>query len=177
MMIVLVGISGDQFGRATPCPEWTVVDLVVHVVSGNVKYTAIARGNDWGRGMPQVDLGADPFAVYRDTAATMLQAWQQPGALDREIELPRGRGRAELALYIHLGETLVHAWDLAKATGQQVVVDDEVVEASLAQYRSWLPPQRPEGTPFSAAQPIAEDAAPIDRLAAYLGRDVSAWSV
>lgn len=43
----------------------------------------------------------------------MLQAWEQPGVLDRDTALPVGRGRAELALYLHLGETFVHGWDLA----------------------------------------------------------------
>jgi uncharacterized protein (TIGR03086 family) len=92
-----------------------------------------------------------------------------------EIALPRGRGRAESALYIHLGETLVHGWDLAKATGRSLDVEPEVVEASLEQFRSWLPPQRPPGTPFANAAPVGAEAAAIDRLAAYLGRDVGAW--
>jgi uncharacterized protein (TIGR03086 family) len=106
----------------------------------------------------------------------MLKAWEQPGVLDRETALPVGRGRAELALYLHLGETLVHGWDLARATGQRSPWDDEVVEASLTQFRSWLPPQRPPGSPFLDATPWGADGAPIDQLAAYLGRDVGAWS-
>jgi uncharacterized protein (TIGR03086 family) len=125
--------------------------------------------------MPDVALGDNPAASYRQTVEAMLRAWAQPGVLERDIALPLGRGRAESALYIHLGETLVHGWDLAKATGQGAAWDPEVVEASLTRFMSWLPPNRPAGTPYSDATPLGDDGAPIDRLAAYLGRDVEAW--
>jgi uncharacterized protein (TIGR03086 family) len=170
------GTSLDQYGAATPCPDWTVRDLVSHLIAGNVKYVEIGRGKEWARGAPDVVLDEDPGGMYRRTLAAMLEAWRQPGVLDRDTALPVGRGPAELALYLHLGETLVHGWDLARATGQRSPWDDEVVEASLTQFSSWLPPQRPPGSPFSDATPWGEDAAPIDQLAAYLGRNVGAWS-
>lgn len=166
----------DQYAAPTPCPEWTVGDLVTHLIAGNLKYTKIARGGDWSRGVPPVEVGDEPAAMYRRTVDTMLEAWQELGALDREITLPRGRGRAESALYLHLGETLVHGWDLAMATGQEPSFDVEFVEASLAQYQSWLPARRPEGSPFADAAGVDENARAIDRLAAYLGREVAVWS-
>ncbi len=149
---------------------------MAHILAGNLKYIEIAQGKDWGRGAPDVELGEDPAAMYRRTVDEMLEAWGQPGVLERETPLPVGRGPAEAALFIHLGETLVHGWDLAVATGQTPVFDDEVVETSLHQFRSWLPAQRPPGSPFSDARVLGEDAAPIERLAGFLGRDVSAWS-
>lgn len=173
---IVDGTRDDQLGAPTPCPGWTVRDLVAHLIAGNVKYTRIAQGEDWSRGAPPVDVGDDPARTYRETTATMLEAWRQPGALDREVTLPRGRGPVESALHLHLGETLVHGWDLAVATGRRPTFDPDVVEASLEQYRSWLPPQRPEGSPFSDATEVADDDPPIRRLAAYLGRDVGAWS-
>lgn len=107
----------------------------------------------------------------------MLEAWRQPGALEREIELPRAqRGRAEVALWIHLAETVVHGWDLARATGQEPAFDADVVEASLADCRSRVPPQRTAGSPFADAQSAPDGATLLEQLAAYLGRDVSAWS-
>jgi uncharacterized protein (TIGR03086 family) len=168
--------SPDQYDAPTPCPEWTVRDLLAHLIAGNVKYVEIGRGQEWARGAPDVVLDDDPAAMYRRTLDAMLEAWEQPGVLDRETALPVGRGRAEGALYLHLGESLVHGWDLARATRQQPPWDPEVVEASLAQFRSWLPQQRPAGTPYADAKPLSDDAAAIDRLAAYLGRDVAAWS-
>ncbi|MFP5319098.1 MAG: TIGR03086 family metal-binding protein [Acidimicrobiia bacterium] len=176
MARLIDGVSDGQLDAPTPCPAWTVRDLVAHIVAGNLKYTEIGQGQDWSRGAPDVDLDDDPGAMYRRTSETMLAAWERPGVLHRETPLPLGRGPAELALFLHLGETLVHGWDLARATGQTPPFDDDVVGASLDQFRSWLGPRRPPGSPFADAQPVGEDAAPIDRLAGYLGRDVAAWT-
>lgn len=166
------GMQSEQFTKPTPCPGWTAGDLVAHVIGANAKYTAIAEGAEWRLGVDPVVLGDDPAADYRRTLDIMLAAWEQPGALAREVQLPQGPGPAEGALYLHLGETLVHGWDLAKATDQHLPVDDEVVEASLAWYRSWLPPERPPTAPFANARLVDAAAGPLDRLAAYLGRDV-----
>ena len=142
-----------------------------------MKYTDIGHGADWSRGAPTVELEEDRTAQYQRTHATMLEAWRGTGALNRELTLPRGRGRSEDALFIHLGETLVHGWDLAVATAQRPAFDVDVVEASLANYASWLPAAgRPSDAPFADASPVAQGADPIDRLAAYLGRDVDAWA-
>ena len=168
--------SSEQYAAPTPCTHWTVRDLLTHLIAGNVKYVEIGRGKEWARGAPEIVLDDDPGAMYSRTMDAMLKAWEQPGALDRETALPVGRGRAELALYLHLGETLVHGWDLARATGQPTPWEAEVVEASFAQFKSWLPAQRPPGSPFADAAAVSPNAPPIDRLAAYLGRDVAAWS-
>jgi uncharacterized protein (TIGR03086 family) len=173
LAVLIAGIPRDEYSAPTPCSDWLVADLITHLIAGNVKYTAIANGAEWTRTVPEVDAGDDPPAIYRATADEMLRAWRQPGVLDREIALPRGRGRAESALCVHLGETLVHGWDLATATGRPFAVDPDVVEARLANYTSWLPEQRAEGVPFSDAKQIPADAAPLDRLAAFLGRNVA----
>lgn len=167
--------SSEQLDAPTPCAEWTVRVLLAHLVGGCLKYTEIASGKDWSRGAPEVELDPDPAAMYRQAVDAMLDAWERPGVLERETPLPIGRGPAEAALYIHLGETLVHGWDLAVATGQTPAFDDDVVEASLSQFKSWLPAQRPPGSPFVDATAVDEDHTPLDRLAGFLGRDVGRW--
>lgn len=166
---LIAGVSEDVWECATPCEGWSVRDLVTHVVAGNVKYGRIAGGADFEPGVPEVSIGADPAATYLETLRDMVAAWREPGALDREIGLPRGRGRAEVAAWIHLAETLGHGWDLATATGQSADFDDEAVGACLAECRSRMPPQRPPMIPFRDAVPV-ESGPLIDQLAAYLGR-------
>ena len=78
-----------------------------------------------------------------------------------------------MALWIHLAETLVHGWDLARATGQDPVFDPEVVEASLRECLGRVPAERPEGSAFRDPVPLEGSATPLDRLAAYLGRNIS----
>jgi hypothetical protein len=46
-----------------------------------------------------------------------------------------------------------------------------VVEQEIAFSRQALPMIPPERTPFGASHPVADDAAPLDRLVALLGRD------
>jgi len=77
-------------------------------------------------------------------------------------------GRA--ALNPHLVETVAHAWDLARATGQQTAFDPEVVEAAARFAQSNLSGERPPGAPFAAPVPVADDLPEIDRLAVFLGR-------
>jgi uncharacterized protein (TIGR03086 family) len=173
-MVELIERSAGHGQAPTPCTGWTVDDLVAHVIAGNVKYEGIARGDDFVPGAPAVSVGAEPAATYESTFAAMVEAWRQPGALEREIGLPRGaRGPAEVAAWIHLGETLGHGWDLARATGQEPGFDDEVVAVCLAATKGRMPAERGEGSPFADATDTRSDSL-IDQLAAYLGRDVSA---
>jgi len=173
---IIAATTVDDYRRPTPCEGWDVEALITHVIAGNVKYAKLAKEGDFSRGVPDVEPFMDALATYRATSAAVIDAWRQPGALEREINLPAGRGPAASALYIHVGEALVHGWDLAVACGRRPAFEDEVVEASLAQYASWLPPARSGQGPFSDAAPVADDAPAIDRLAAYLGRDVAAWT-
>jgi uncharacterized protein (TIGR03086 family) len=171
---LIAGVPDDAWESRTPCEEWTVRDLVNHVVAGNVKYQDIAAGADFAPGAPDVSIGDDPAATYRQKLRDLMVAWRVPGALDREVGLPRGRGRAEVAAWIHLAETLGHGWDLATATGQPADFDDHGVAACLAACRDRMPPERPPTTPFADAVDI--DGGPlIDQLAAYLGRSPSQW--
>ena len=166
---LIAGIPEDAWDSDTPCQGWSVRDLVTHVVAGNVKYQGIAGGADFEPGAPKVSIGADPAATYRTSLQDMLAGWRVPGALDREIGLPRGRGRAEIAAWIHLAETLGHGWDLATATGRLAGFDDEVVGACLAECCDRIPPERPPIVPFRDAVTV-EGGSLIDQLAGYLGR-------
>lgn len=171
----LIAGAANHMHERTPCGDWTVEDLVAHMVAGNVKYEGIARGDDFVPGAPAVSIGDDPAASYRQTLAAMIEAWRAPGALEREIGLPRGaRGPAEVAAWIHLGETLGHGWDLARATNQSPDFDPEVVAACLEATKRRMPPQRGEESPFADATDTESDDL-IDQLAAYLGRDVASF--
>ncbi|HET9258439.1 MAG TPA: hypothetical protein VFO16_25020, partial [Pseudonocardiaceae bacterium] len=105
-------------------------------------------------------------------------AWKQPGALQRQLDSPAGRKPAELALWVHLRETLVHGWDLAAATGQRPCFDHQMVQASLAHAQQLDPSStaRPAGLGFANAMDTPAAAPPIIQLAAFFGRDVSIWN-
>ncbi len=174
------GVRPDQMGLPTPCVDWDVRALLVHLVGGNVRWAAMAEGEAMGRGPaegkpvgrgPGVDLlGDDPAGAYRRSAAAVQAAWQDPALLDRPFELPIGVLPGRAALTLHLVETVAHAWDLAKATGQQPAFDPDVVEAAAHFTQSGMPGERPPGAAFAAPVPVADNLPEIDRLAAFLGR-------
>jgi uncharacterized protein (TIGR03086 family) len=69
---------------------------------------------------------------------------------------------------VRITDLLAHGWDLAQATDQP----DDLAEQALAFVRIQLATQPRTGR-FQLAQPVADDAPPIDRLVAFLGRAVS----
>jgi uncharacterized protein (TIGR03086 family) len=177
---LVASLGEDQWGRATPCPDWTVRDLVNHLVLG-MRLFANALGDPTGPTLEEARqgkigdlLGDDPLGSYRDAARDMVAAFRQPGALDQVITIPFGSVPARLALNLRVVEALVHSWDLARATGRPALLEEDLAEEGLVTSRAMLAAVPPGRTPFGPPQPVADDAPASDRLAALLGRDVSA---
>jgi uncharacterized protein (TIGR03086 family) len=157
-------ISADQWSAPTPCTEWDVRTLTDHLLTGQQAFTQILTGRS----------AAEPAADYRSSAAGLVNAFQQPDALTRIVELPVGAVPGTVALHLQTIEHLVHGWDVATATGQKAVFPDDALEAAIEFSRGLLTqiPTGPDG-PFQSSQPAPETAPAIDRLAALLGRKLS----
>lgn len=181
---VVDGVRDEQWAQPTPCSEWSVRELLNHLVFGNLLFAdtlagapplapeelAAARGRDV--------LGADPAAAYRAAAAGLVAAFERPGALEAPVTVPVGTLPGAVALQLRVTEALAHGWDLARATGGRLDVPDDVVEVALGFTARMPTPQtpRPSGwVPFAAPQVVDPAAPALDRLAAALGRDVGRW--
>lgn len=66
-------------------------------------------------------------------------------------------------------ELVLHGWDLAQASGQELRVSDELAACLRELAESVVPSGRGNGSFAEEVEPAA-DASPIDRLAAYAGR-------
>jgi uncharacterized protein (TIGR03086 family) len=170
---VIAGIRPEQAGLPTPCGGWDVHALVRHVIGQSLRnFLVSARGEmaDWAAA-PE-ELGPDWAAQYRAAAAPVLQTWRTAD-LDRKVPGPGGseaplRGRADQ----QLAELAMHAWDLARATGQDLELDPEVAEHGLAWSRGMLRPEfRGPDKAFALEVPVAADAPAYERLAGWFGRD------
>lgn len=163
---LIAGVRADQWGGPTPCTGWSVRELVSHVVAGNNLFASALSGEP----VPPPDDRL--LMAYRDSAAALLGAFGQPGALDAVVTVPFGSVPGIVALHLRITEVLVHGWDLARATGQPAAFPGDLAEQELAFTRGKLGDIPPGRRPFGPPQPVADDAAAIDRLAACLGRPV-----
>jgi uncharacterized protein (TIGR03086 family) len=171
MRDVVAQVRPAQLSLDTPCASWTVADLISHVVNGSASIAAMLRGEQ--PGAPVAVTAADFVAAYDSATQASIEAFDAPGALDRVVSMGPLQAPGAMALALRTTDTLVHAWDLAKATGQSTNIAPDLSEVVLAGSRAMMTPERrgPDGqAPFGAEQPAPEDACPADRLAAYLGR-------
>jgi uncharacterized protein (TIGR03086 family) len=173
MSAVIGGIVLEQSGLPTPCAEWDVRELVRHVTGKDLRnFIAATRGvtADWQA--PADDLGPNWRAQFDEGSMALLEAWATVDP-DAMVTFPGGvekplRSRADQ----QIAEMCVHAWDLVRATGQQLALDDEAAERALAWAREMLRPEaRGAGKPFAHEVAVPEDAPVYDRLAGWFGRD------
>jgi uncharacterized protein (TIGR03086 family) len=170
-------VTDDQWQLPTPCPDWTVRQLVNHLVGGDRLCTRVLHGeplpplDQLGRRGHVDQLGDDPAAAYDTAAAELLQALAAPGVLERAHTLPVGTLPGPAVVHLRTVETLVHGWDLARATGRAAPFADELAEHEVPFTRDLLT-RLPEGRqPFAPTLPAAEGSPAMDRLAALLGRE------
>ena len=168
---LIAGVRPEQWVSATPCPEWTVRDLVGHLIVGNRTFTVALRseGTATADGVPPDDV----LGAYRESVRDLLEAFALPGVLERMVTVPFGTVPGAVALHLRMTEALTHGWDLARATGQEAQSPDDLVEQELAFTRRALGDIPPERSPFGPPRPVDDHAPALDRLAALLGRDVT----
>ncbi|TYC16609.1 TIGR03086 family protein [Actinomadura syzygii] len=135
---VLDAVPADRWFSPSPCEGWSAIDVAGHVTAGLIVVELRAAG----RPLPQDDpdwrevAGADPVASWRATRARMT-AVLTPEALAQPILLGFGQ-RVALSEWLdgYPQELLVHSWDLAEATGQQVVFDPDLARHALERAES-----------------------------------------
>ncbi len=166
---LVAGVKPDQWGNPTPCAKWTVRELANHVVGGGTMFAASFRG-ETPAGDPSGDaLGDDPAGALAKVFADFESAADGPGAMDNEIVLPFATLPAQVALDVAKFDLLVHAWDIAHATGQTFEPPADVVASARATAETMVDGLR-DGDTFADA--TEAKGSPMDQLAAFTGRTV-----
>ena len=126
---VVAAIGLDQLDDPTPCQDFDVRQLLEHLVDVVERVGEIGRGDDAVDGPAAERYVHDHewLVAWCDAAAGAVDAWTDDAVLERIVRLPWAAlpGRAILAVY--LNEVTVHTWDLATATDQHPIWDDDVV--------------------------------------------------
>ncbi len=158
---VLGRVGDDELSAATPCSDWSISDLVDHLVNAPSQFTTMMRGGepDWGAQPPHV--GSDRETRFRAAGDELLEAWRAGGDGDQRSPLEW-----------QLAELAVHTWDLATAVHQPTGdLDPAVAERGLAFMQGGLTSDN-RAPAFGPEQPAPPDADAYARIAAFAGRSV-----
>jgi uncharacterized protein (TIGR03086 family) len=172
---VLAGVQPGQLDDPTPCQSWKVRDLINHLVGGSYFFASSTNGDDSGDGSDAPDFASGDFkTAYDEGSAQATAAFGAPGALEKTVTVPFGQFPGAAWMALASTDTLAHAWDLAKATGQSTDLAPQLAEQLLAGARMAISDEirGDEPMPFAKEQPCPEGASAADQLAAFLGRTV-----
>lgn len=174
---LVASVTDEQLSLPTPCVHYTVGDLVEHVGGLAAAFTGAARKV----AVPGSDQGGSGDAArlepgWRDRIdadlADLAEAWRDPSAYDGMtaaggIDMP-----GEIAASVALNEVVVHGWDLATALGKPFSVTDADVAGCMAFAEPFSTPETADqrGDAFGPVLPVSDDADPLTRLLAMMGR-------
>jgi uncharacterized protein (TIGR03086 family) len=182
MAALVGGVSDGQLGGVTPCPAYTLGDLLDHVGGLAIAFTAAARKADLPGGSQGPSGDASRLEegwrdrVTRDLDA-LAAAWAGPGAWTGTAEAGGVEMPAEVAALVALDELVLHGWDVARASGQPYEVDPASLEAVHGFVAQFSGPGQEESRAglFGPVVPVPDDAPLLDRVVGMAGRDPS-WS-
>jgi uncharacterized protein (TIGR03086 family) len=183
MAVLVSDVPDEMLDAPTPCPEYTVGDLLDHVGSLTLAFTAAATKSTAAVGSQPASgdasrLGEDwRTRIPRDLAA-LAQAWRDPAAWSGMTQAGPFDLPGEVAGVVALDELVIHGWDVARATGQAFDCDPRSLEAAhgfVAQMAGPGQEATREGR-FGPAIPVPDDAPLLDRVIALSGRHPN-WSL
>jgi uncharacterized protein (TIGR03086 family) len=177
---IMAGIRQGQADDATPCTEWNVRQVMNHVTGGAEVLPGSLEGSipEGVGGVSAIssysgETEASKLAqAYAGESARILAAARQPGAMERAT--PGGMMTAPQFLIAMASDHIIHGWDLARATGQDDILDSDVVEAAYAmmtspETASLVDMGRQAGF-VGPAVAVPDDARLQDKLVAHMGR-------
>jgi uncharacterized protein (TIGR03086 family) len=179
---LVANVSDDQLAAPTPCPDYTLGDLLDHVGGLALAFTAAATkeplaGGAQGGSGDAARLGDDWRTRIPEALRALGEAWRDPAAwtgttMAGPVEVP-----GDVAALIAFDEVVVHAWDVARASGQPFEPDApalEVVHGFVAQFCGPGQEAARDGL-FGPEVPVPADAPLLDRVVGMAGRD-PAWA-
>jgi uncharacterized protein (TIGR03086 family) len=160
---VVRGIKPDLFDAPTPCAGWTVRDLIDHLLEWAPVLAAAGRKVPVTPGPATGDL--EP--LYDDLVAAWSDpvAWQGTTRMGGPNEFP-----AAMIGGMVLAEVMLHGWDLARATGQDIGWDGELVDIVHREVAATADFGREMGV-YGPAVPVPDTAPALVRTLGLAGRD------
>ena len=167
-------VGDDELGKPTPCPAYTLGDLIAFTAAAN------KDGGGHAEGQPSGDasrLGEDWRVRIPRDLATLAEAWRDPAAWAGTTRIAGSDSPAEVVGLVAADELVVHGWDVARATGQPYDCEPELLAAAESFLAMFASPDAPAGpdVAFGPSRQVRADAPELDRVVALAGRD-HGWS-
>ena len=121
-------VPPGAWGGQSPCPDWNARDVVKHVVDVTRLFLTRLNGGD----PTPPDTDEDIVVSWRVESDAIKAALADPEKAATPIKGVAGPTPFEDVIGTVLcSDTLIHTWDLARATGQDDRLDPAAAEASL----------------------------------------------
>jgi uncharacterized protein (TIGR03086 family) len=162
MRRLVLGVRDAHLDQPTPCSDWSVRDLLAHVHQFAAVFTHNARKQDAAPPDHLVDEWRDAVPAQLDD---LSRAWREESAWTGRVTAGGVEMDAPDNALVAIEELTVHGWDLARATGQDLRVDDErldLVDGFFALFGE---------APFGPAVPAPDGATRLEQVVARTGRD------
>jgi uncharacterized protein (TIGR03086 family) len=175
---LVANVKDDALDRPTPCPAYSLGDLIEHVGGLALAFTAAGRKernayNEMSGAGDASRLGAGwRERIPRDLAA-LAQTWAEPEAWTGMTRIAGDDTPAGVVGLVLADELAVHGWDVARASGQAYACEPEILQAALKFLQMFASPDAPAGpeVAFGPARILLDEAPLLDRVVAMAGRD------
>ncbi|HEY5273501.1 MAG TPA: TIGR03086 family metal-binding protein [Acidimicrobiales bacterium] len=172
-LVVLVSI--ESLEDRTPCTEWSLRQLLNHVVTGTQWFTTVVLGEPRPDREPDQIL-SDPSGAFARRADEFRAAMAAPGALEGAYTHPVGEVSGERYTLMRVNEYLCHGWDLATTIGATPNFPSDIAKQCLALVESQMEGRtREAGKGFGVALDPGPSPSDYERLIAFVGRSAADW--
>lgn len=167
-------VAEGCLGNETPCPEFSVKELLEHIVLVQRRCATVGRGEHWST-IEQEAQASGWAESFGEASHQVMEAWTDEAKLLQMFEVPWGAMPGVGILTAYTGELAVHGWDLAQATGLDFEIDDTVLGNALMGAK-FIPAEGRDDPmmPFGPVVDPGPDASNLLQLAGWMGRDVLA---
>ena len=126
----LIRQVGDRWDNPTPDTEWSVRDLVNHVLNETLWVPPLLRGETIEQVGHRFDgdlLGDDPVARWDEAAEATRTVIEEASP---ELTIPLSYGPSPVTDYIaeFTTDVVIHGWDLARALGADDTIEPALLE-------------------------------------------------
>ena len=122
---LIAGLTQAELDAPSPCAGWDVRATLNHMLGATWMFTLVNQGQAAGEDAGDI-LGDDASLAVTAAAKENVASWRQPGAFEGDRSYPFGTFPATGAAMFNLGEVVVHNWDVAQATGRELVINPAV---------------------------------------------------